>query len=111
MRNFSNLFQIGKNIRVSSYGSPYLRSLGLTPELISLVWLAGPLSGLLVQPLVGAISDKSTNKLGRRRPFIIVGGFLVCLSMAGIAYSREWAKICLGMINSKNSDDRDEVNY
>lgn len=102
----------------TSYGSPYLRSLGLTTELIALVWLAGPLSGLLIQPLVGAISDKSTYKLGRRRPFIIVGGFLVCLSMAGIAYSREWAKVYLGMINSKNGminskngDDRDEVNY
>ncbi|CAB4476011.1 sugar transporter [Rhizophagus irregularis] len=93
-----------------AYGSPYLRSLGLTTELIALVWLAGPLSGLLIQPLVGAISDKSTYKLGRRRPFIIVGGFLVCLSMAGIAYSREWAKVYLGMINSKNGDDRDEAN-
>ncbi|CAB4423643.1 unnamed protein product [Rhizophagus irregularis] len=75
-----------------AYGSPYLRSLGLTTELIALVWLAGPLSGLLIQPLVGAISDKSTYKLGRRRPFIIVGGFLN------------------GMINSKNGDDRDEIN-
>ncbi|GBB87180.1 hypothetical protein RclHR1_13610008 [Rhizophagus clarus] len=92
-----------------AYGSPYLRSLGLTQELIALVWLAGPLSGLLVQPLVGAISDKSTYKLGRRRPFIIVGGFLVCLSMAGIAYSKEWAKVYLGIFNSKNVDDRNEI--
>ncbi|RIA89018.1 sugar transporter [Glomus cerebriforme] len=93
-----------------SYGSPYLKSLGLTPELIALVWLAGPLSGLLIQPLVGAISDRSTSKFGRRRPYIIIGGFLVCLSMAGIAYSKEWAKVYLGMNNSKNDDDDEEIN-
>jgi Na+/melibiose symporter-like transporter len=84
--------------------------LGLTPELIALVWLAGPLSGLIIQPLVGAISDKSTYRLGRRRPFIIVGGFLVCLSMVSIAYSKEWAKIILGVNNSNlKNDERKEV--
>ncbi|CAG8515368.1 7320_t:CDS:10 [Diversispora eburnea] len=94
----------------SSYGTPYLRNLGMRSELISLVWLAGPLSGLIVQPLIGAISDKSTFKLGRRRPFIIIGGFLVCLSMAGIAYSMEWASILLGRKPSLvKFDTNDEV--
>jgi hypothetical protein len=83
--------------------------LGLTPELIALVWLAGPLSGLIIQPLIGAISDKCTHRLGRRRPFIIGGGFLVCLSMAGIAYSKEWANVLFGVTNLKNGDDRSEV--
>ncbi|KAJ1960938.1 hypothetical protein IWQ62_004040, partial [Dispira parvispora] len=73
------------------YGSPYLLSLGLPKPLLSLVWLAGPLSGLLIQPLIGAISDRSTNALGRRRPFIIVGGVLVVASIAVIAYAKEMA--------------------
>ncbi|KAJ1660367.1 hypothetical protein IWQ61_000708 [Dispira simplex] len=73
------------------YGSPYLLSLGLPKPLLSLVWLAGPLSGLLIQPLIGAISDRSTNALGRRRPFIIGGGALVVGSIAVIAYAKELA--------------------
>ncbi|ORE02281.1 MFS general substrate transporter [Rhizopus microsporus var. microsporus] len=72
-----------------SYGTPYLLSLDLSKELTALVWLAGPLSGLLVQPLIGAFSDKCTSRLGKRRPFIIVSGLLTCISMLGIAYARE----------------------
>lgn len=72
-----------------SYGTPYLLSLDLSKELTALVWLAGPLSGLLVQPLIGAFSDKCTSKMGKRRPFIIVSGALTCLSMIGVAYARE----------------------
>ncbi|CAG8750037.1 32699_t:CDS:2, partial [Racocetra persica] len=79
-----------------SYGTPYLVSLGLSPELIALVWFAGPLSGFVVQPLVGAFSDKCTSRIGRRRPFILIGGLLVCLSMVSIAYSKEWAARFLG---------------
>ncbi|CAG8745485.1 16348_t:CDS:2, partial [Acaulospora colombiana] len=87
------------------YGTPYLRNLGLSSELIALVWLAGPLSGLLIQPLVGAISDKSKFKMGRRRPYIIIGGILVCLSMAGIAYSIELAAYLLGKKPLMNGED------
>ncbi|KAG1457148.1 hypothetical protein G6F46_007409 [Rhizopus delemar] len=72
-----------------SYGTPYLLSLDLSKELTALVWLAGPLSGLLVQPLIGAFSDKCRSRLGKRRPFMIVSGTLTCLSMVGIAYAKE----------------------
>ncbi|KAI7892801.1 major facilitator superfamily domain-containing protein [Mucor mucedo] len=73
-----------------SYGTPYLLSLDLSKELTALVWLAGPLSGLLVQPLIGAFSDKCTSRFGKRRPFIVVSGFLTCLSMIGVAYAKEF---------------------
>ncbi|PHZ17012.1 MFS general substrate transporter [Rhizopus microsporus ATCC 52813] len=72
-----------------SYGTPYLISLDLSKELTALVWLAGPLSGLIVQPLIGAYSDKCTSRFGKRRPFIVGAGILTCLSMVGIAYARE----------------------
>ncbi|KAI8377773.1 major facilitator superfamily domain-containing protein [Radiomyces spectabilis] len=72
-----------------SYGTPYLLSLDLSKELTALVWLAGPLSGLLVQPLIGAFSDKCTSRFGKRRPFIVVAGILTCLSMVGVAYAKE----------------------
>ncbi|CAG8532994.1 7029_t:CDS:2 [Paraglomus occultum] len=60
-----------------SYGTPYLLHLGLSKNQVALVWLAGPLSGLLIQPLVGAFSDRTTSRLGRRRPYIIIGGLLM----------------------------------
>ncbi|OBZ87809.1 General alpha-glucoside permease [Choanephora cucurbitarum] len=72
-----------------SYGTPYLLSLDLSKELTALVWLAGPLSGLLVQPLIGAFSDKCTSRFGKRRPFIVGAGILTCISMVGVAYAKE----------------------
>lgn len=68
----SSPLRICRNTQVElGFGTPYLLSLGVPKALISIVWLAGPLSGLLVQPIVGSYSDNATFKLGRRRPFVI----------------------------------------
>ncbi|KAG0231446.1 hypothetical protein BGW41_002183 [Actinomortierella wolfii] len=56
-----------------AYGTPFLLQLGLSKSLMSLVWLAGPLSGLVMQPIVGVLSDRCTSRFGRRRPFLAVG--------------------------------------
>ncbi|TGO63551.1 hypothetical protein BCON_0012g00410 [Botryotinia convoluta] len=66
---------------IMSQGSPYLVSLSVPSYLISLVWLAGPLSGAIVQPYIGILSDRSQHYLGRRRPFIIIGTIatIVCI--------------------------------
>jgi len=56
-----------------AYVSPYLLFLGLPKPVMSLVWIAGPLSGIIMQPLIGHLSDKSRLKWGKRRPFIIGG--------------------------------------
>ncbi|MFM9949550.1 MAG: MFS transporter [Saprospiraceae bacterium] len=45
-------------------------------EDVALVWLAGPLSGIIAQPIVGLMSDKSWFMGGRRKPYIIIGGLL-----------------------------------
>ncbi len=45
-------------------------------EDVALVWLAGPLSGIIAQPIVGIMSDRSWFLGGRRKPFIIIGGLL-----------------------------------
>jgi Na+/melibiose symporter-like transporter len=45
-------------------------------EDVALVWLAGPLSGIIAQPIVGMMSDKSWFMGGRRKPYIIIGGVL-----------------------------------
>ncbi|KAJ5884912.1 hypothetical protein N7495_009422 [Penicillium taxi] len=68
-----------------TYCTPYLLQLGLTKSKTSLVWIAGPLSGLIIQPLIGVIADRSRSKWGRRRPFMIFGSFVVgfCLVVLG----------------------------
>ncbi|KAI8055278.1 hypothetical protein BDF22DRAFT_741870 [Syncephalis plumigaleata] len=73
------------------YGTPYLLSLGMKRSLISLVWLAGPLSGLIMQPLVGAFSDRCTSRFGRRRPFMIGGTLVVILGLLLIGWTKEIA--------------------
>ncbi|GJC91881.1 sucrose transporter [Colletotrichum higginsianum] len=69
--------------------TPYLLNLGLTKSNTSLVWIAGPLSGLLVQPIVGAIADESKSKWGRRRPFIVMGSIIVAFSLLTLGFTKE----------------------
>lgn len=72
-----------------AYCTPYLLSLGLTKSRTSLVWVAGPLSSLLIQPVIGAIADRSTSRFGRRRPFMLASSWIVgcCLLTLGWAPS------------------------
>ena len=87
-------------------GTPYLLSLGLSKAQMSLVWLAGPLSGLVTQPLVGAISDRSrlrwgkrnvlsTLIAGRRRPFMVAGSALVGTNLVIIGWTKEIGSLFL----------------
>ncbi|KAI9229419.1 MAG: sugar transporter [Piptocephalis tieghemiana] len=76
-----------------AYGSPYLISLGLSKAVLSLVWLAGPLSGLIMQPIVGSMSDRCTSSLGRRRPFMIAGTISVVFCFFLIGWTREIVQI------------------
>jgi maltose/moltooligosaccharide transporter len=50
--------------------------LGAKPEQIPMLWLAAPLTGLLVQPVIGSMSDRTWGRLGRRRPYFLVGALL-----------------------------------
>jgi len=85
-----------------AYGTPYLLSLGLPKSLTALVWLAGPLSGLIIQPLIGFYSDRCTSKYGRRRPYIIAGTLLVIFSILLISYSKEIGSFLAFGSNSNN---------
>jgi solute carrier family 45 protein 1/2/4 len=69
--------------------TPYLLSLGLSKSNTSLVWIAGPLSGLIVQPVVGVISDESTSKWGRRRPLMVIGALAVSFSLLILGFTEE----------------------
>lgn len=72
-----------------SNGSPYLLSLGLSKSLMALVWIAGPLSGSLVQPYVGIRSDCCRISWGKRKPFMLSGTAATILSLLALAWVRE----------------------
>jgi len=61
--------------------SRILSDLGADLHSLSLFWLVAPIMGLIVQPIVGAASDRTWNRLGRRRPFIFVGAIAAAIGM------------------------------
>ena len=74
---------------IMSQGTPYLHSLGFTSALTAMVWLAGPLSGAIVQPIVGAYSDRCVSRFGRRKPYIVGGAVATSLCMLALASVHE----------------------
>ncbi|OAX44531.1 MFS general substrate transporter [Rhizopogon vinicolor AM-OR11-026] len=72
------------------YGTPFLLSLGISEQVTSLVWLAGPISGLIAQPLIGAISDSSTSKY-RRRYWVVLSTAALVVSTLALAYCQNIA--------------------
>jgi len=66
---------------------PIYGFLGANEATMPLLWLAGPVTGLLVQPMVGALSDHTTSRLGRRTPYFLVGAVLCSLGLLAMPYS------------------------
>ncbi|HEY0047497.1 MAG TPA: MFS transporter [Flavobacterium sp.] len=56
-------------------------TLGADVDKIGLYWLAAPLTGLIVQPIVGYFSDRTWTRLGRRRPYFLVGAILSAIAL------------------------------
>jgi len=61
--------------------SRIFQTLGANVDDIPILWVAAPLTGLIVQPIIGYWSDKTWGKLGRRRPFFLYGAILTTLSL------------------------------
>lgn len=72
-----------------TYCTPYLLNLGLTKSQTSVVWIAGPLSGIITQPIVGVLADSNKSKWGRRRPYIFIGTIIVSASLLLLGWTRE----------------------
>eukprot|EP00249_Psilotum_nudum_P013694 c24461_g1_i1 orf=446-1894(+) len=69
--------------------TPYVQELGISHVWASYIWLCGPVSGMLVQPLVGHLSDQCESQWGRRRPFIVTGALLIVVAVIIIAFSAD----------------------
>ena len=67
--------------------SRIFQTLGASVDDIPALWIAAPLTGLLVQPLVGYFSDRTWNVLGRRRPYFLAGAILATLALLAMPNS------------------------
>lgn len=66
----------------NSNTSRIFSTLGANPDDLALFWLAAPVTGLLVQPVIGYMSDNTWHpKWGRRRPFFFIGAFLAAIAL------------------------------
>ncbi len=72
--------QFGWGLQLGNMSAIY-EKLGAKPEQIPILWLAAPLTGLIVQPIIGSMSDRTWNRLGRRRPYFLVGAILASLAL------------------------------
>ncbi|CAN7015869.1 hypothetical protein IGI04_013771 [Brassica rapa subsp. trilocularis] len=69
--------------------TPYVQLLGGPHKWSAIIWLYGPISGMLVQPIVGYSSDRCTSRFGRRRPFIASGAAFYAFAVFLIGYAAD----------------------
>ncbi len=78
--------QFGWGLQMANMSAIY-QYLGAKEEDIPLLWLAAPLTGLIVQPIIGYFSDRTWTRLGRRRPYFLVGAILASLALVAMPNS------------------------
>ncbi|MBF0408615.1 MAG: MFS transporter [Candidatus Riflebacteria bacterium] len=72
--------QFGWGLQLGNMSSIY-EKLGASPDQIPMLWLAAPLTGLLVQPIIGYMSDHTWNRFGRRRPYFFIGALFASCAL------------------------------
>src|SRR5918912_822713 len=72
--------QFGWTLQMNNM-SPIYEYLGAKPDQLPLLWLAAPLTGLIIQPIIGAMSDRTWGRLGRRRPYFLAGAILASVAL------------------------------
>jgi len=73
--------QFGWGLQMANMSAIY-KYLGADDSKLAILWLAAPVTGVIIQPLVGQSSDRVWTRLGRRRPFILAGAILASLALA-----------------------------
>ncbi len=61
--------------------SRIFQTLGANIDDIPILWIAAPITGLIVQPIIGYLSDRTWNRLGRRRPYFLIGAVFASLAL------------------------------
>ena len=79
--------QFSFGLQQSNMG-PIYSYLGADEGAMPLLWLAGPMTGLIIQPLIGSMSDRTRSRLGRRTPYFLIGALLCSLCLLAMPYSR-----------------------
>ena len=79
--------QFSFGLQQSNMG-PIYSYLGAAEGAMPLLWLAGPMTGLIVQPLIGAMSDRTRSRFGRRTPYFLIGAILCSIGLFAMPYSR-----------------------
>jgi maltose/moltooligosaccharide transporter len=72
--------QFGWGLQLANMSAIYTK-LGANPDEVPILWLAAPVTGLLVQPVIGSLSDRTWNWLGRRRPYFTIGAILSSIAL------------------------------
>ena len=86
--------------------SPIYQFLGASPDELPILNLAGPVTGLLIQPLIGALSDRTwSDKWGRRKPFFLIGaaGCSIFLFLMPFVTAVWMAVLCLWLLDASNN--------
>jgi len=78
--------QFGWALQMANMSAIY-EYLGADAHQIPMLWLAAPLTGLLVQPVIGHMSDRTWNRLGRRRPYFLTGALLASAALIAMPSS------------------------
>jgi maltose/moltooligosaccharide transporter len=78
--------QFGWGLQMANMSAIY-QYLGAREDAIPILWLAAPLTGLVVQPIVGHMSDRTWNRLGRRRPYFLCGAIAASLALLAMPRS------------------------
>src|SRR5215469_11116655 len=87
--------QFGWGLQMANMSAIY-EYLGARADQIPILWLAAPLTGLVVQPIIGHMSDRTWNRLGRRRPYFLTGAILSSLALIAMPNSGVlWMAACL----------------
>ncbi|CAL8338817.1 unnamed protein product [Lota lota] len=111
----------------TAYVTPVLLQMGLPDQFYSLVWFISPILGFLVQPFLGAWSDRCTSRFGRRRPFIfalaigalmgltlVLNGRDIGSSLADTATNHKWGiilTICGVVLMDFSADSADNPSH
>jgi len=72
--------QFGWGLQMANMSAIY-QYLGAKESELAVLWLAAPLTGLIVQPIIGYVSDRTWGALGRRRPYFLTGAILASLAL------------------------------